>query len=89
MVDATTGGSLMRTPDDAYQLLADMANNAFNWKSERSTRKTIGIHNINTFYALSTLMELLNKKMDNMNVVPYHIQDMNYDLSEEDQDIKA
>ena len=31
MVDATTGGSLMRrTPDDAYQLLDDMANNAFN-----------------------------------------------------------
>ena len=30
MVDATAGESLMRkTPDDAYQLLDDMANNAF------------------------------------------------------------
>ena len=39
MIDATIGGSLMRrTPDDAYQLLDDMANNAFNWQLERSTK---------------------------------------------------
>ena len=32
MVDATAGGSSMRrTLDDAYQLLDDMENNAFNW----------------------------------------------------------
>ena len=35
MVDATASGSLMRkTFDDAYQLLDDMINNAFNWQSE-------------------------------------------------------
>ena len=54
MVDATVGESLMRrTLDDAYQLLDDMANNTFNWQSERSIRKTIGIHSIDTFYIIS------------------------------------
>ena len=54
MVDAIVGGSLIRrTPDDAYQLLDDMANHAFNWKSKRSTRKTVGIHNIDTLSTLS------------------------------------
>ena len=73
MVDATIGGSLMRrTPDDAYQLLDDMANNAFNWQSERSIRKSAGIHSIDTLSSLSAQMELLNKKMDNLNVAPHH-----------------
>ena len=36
MLDATADGSLMkRTPDEAYQLLDDMALNAFNQQSER------------------------------------------------------
>ena len=53
MVDATAGGSLMRmTPDDAYQLLDDMANNAFSWQSKWSTKKSAGIHNIDTLSSL-------------------------------------
>ena len=89
MVDAIVGGSLMKkTSDDAYQLLDDMANNAFNWQSERSIRKTAGNHSIDTLFALSTQMELLNKKMDNINIVSHHAHDMSYDLSEGDQDIQ-
>ena len=73
MVDATAGGSLMRrTPDDAYRLLDDMVNNVFNWQSERTNRKPAGIHNINTLSSLSAQMELLNKKMDGLNVMPHH-----------------
>ena len=54
MVDATTGGSLMRkTPEDAYGLLDDMGLNAYNWNSDRSTRKLSGIHSISTQAALA------------------------------------
>ena len=82
MVDATTSGSLMRRkPNDAYQLLDDMANNAFNWQSEMSNRKSTGIHSIDTLFSLSTQMELLNKKMDNLNVAHHHSQDTSYDLN--------
>ena len=82
MVDATAGGSLMRkTPDDSYQLLDDMANNAFNWQSERSNRKSNGIHNIDTFFSLSAQIELLNKTMDNLNMAHHHSQDTSYDLN--------
>ena len=62
MVDATAGGSLMRTYDDDYQLLDDMANNAFNWQSKRANRKSAGIHSIDTLSSLSAQIKLLNKK---------------------------
>ena len=49
MVDATTGGSLMRrTQKDVYGLLDDMALNAFSWNTDRSARKPSRIHNIST-----------------------------------------
>ena len=49
MVDATTGGSLMRrTPEDAYGLLDDMAVNAFSWNSDSLVRKPFRVHNIST-----------------------------------------
>ena len=60
MVDATTGGSLMRkTPDDAYDLLDDMALNAFNWQSERSVRKPTRVHSIDSYSSLLAKMEAL------------------------------
>ena len=55
MVDATTGGSLMRRiPEEAYGLLDDMALNAFSWNSERQLRKPFGVHSIGTQAALAT-----------------------------------
>ena len=73
MVDAIAGGSLMkRTPDEAYQLVDDMALNAFNWKSEMSTRKPTGIHSIDTLFSLSAQIGLLSKKMDSLNAFPHH-----------------
>ena len=54
MVNATIGRSLIKmTPNEVYQLLNDMTLNAFNWQSERSTRKPVGIHIIDTFSSLS------------------------------------
>ena len=89
MIDVTAGGSLMRkTLDDAYQLLDDMANNAFNWQSERANRKPAGIHSIDTLSSLSAQMELLNKKMDGLNVMPHHAQDSNYDVNGGEQDME-
>ena len=62
MVDATTGGSLMRrTPKNAYSLLDDMALNAFSWNTDRSTRKPYGIHSISTQAALATQVEALQR----------------------------
>ena len=81
MVDATVGGSLMRrTSDDAYQLLDDMANNAFNWQSERANRKPAGIHSIDTLSSLSTQMELLSKKMDSLSTSSKHLKEGSCDL---------
>ena len=89
MVDAKAGGSLMRrTLDDAYQLLDDMANNAFNWQSERANKKPAGIHSIDTLSSLSTQMELLNKKMDGMNVMPHHTQESSYDGGDQDMEFQ-
>ena len=54
MVDATVGGSLIRrTPEDTYGLLDDMAFNAFSWNSDRSSRRPLGVHSINTQAALA------------------------------------
>ena len=62
MVDATIGVSLMRiTLDDAYDLLDDMALNAFNWKSKRSIRKPAGVHSIDSHAALAAQMEALQR----------------------------
>ena len=66
-----------------------MANNVFNWQSERSTGKSVGIHSIDTLSSLSAQMKLLNKKMDNLNMAPHHTQDTSYDLSGGDQDIEV
>ena len=89
MVDAIASGSLIRmTPDDAYQLLNDMANNAFNWQSERANRKPAGIHSIDTFFSLLAQMELLNKKMDGLNVMPHHTQESSYDGGDQDMEFQ-
>ena len=56
-----------------------MENNAFNWQSERANRKPAGLHSIDTLSSLSAQMELLNKKMDGLNVMPHHTQESSYD----------
>ena len=68
MVDAIVGGSLMRrTLKDVYELLNDMALNAFSWNSERSARKLFGIHSISTQVVLSAQVEALQRQLNQMN----------------------
>ena len=62
MVDATTGGSLMRrTLEYAYGLLDDIALNAFSWNTDRTVRKPVGIHSISTQAALAAQVEALQR----------------------------
>ena len=85
MIDATASESLMKmTPEEAYELLEDIAFNAFNQQSQRPTRKPAVIHSIDTLSSLSTQMELLSKKMDNLNSFSNYPKDASCDLSARD-----
>ena len=69
MVDAIVGESLMqRTLKDVYELLNDMALNAFSWNSDKSARKPSEIHSISTQAVLAAQMEALQRQLNQMNV---------------------
>ena len=90
MVDATASESLIkRTPEETYQLLDDMTLNAFNWQLERSNRKPVEIHSIDTLSSLSVQMKLLSKKMDSLCTFPQYPNDTSYDLSVGNQEVKG
>ena len=45
MIDAAIGGTIMRkTPDEAYELLDEMASNGYQWQADRlpMRRPTVG-----------------------------------------------
>ena len=68
MVDATTGGSLMRgTLEDAYGLLDGMALNVFSWNSDISASRPFGIHSMSTQAALVAQVETLQRQLNQMN----------------------
>ena len=50
---------MRRTPKDAYDLLDDMALNAFGWQSEGQLRKPAKIHNIDSQAALAAQVKAL------------------------------
>lgn len=54
LVNAAANGTLMgKTPDEAYDLLEEMATNAFQWPIDRSTpRKALGVHEVDAFTLL-------------------------------------
>ena len=56
----------------------------------RNQREPIENQLVSTVHisSLSVQMELLNKKMDNMNVNSHHTQDFNYALNGGEQEIK-
>src|SRR5262249_53362872 len=70
MIDAAVGGTLNnKTPDAAYALIDEMATNSYQWQVDRaSTKKQAGEHNVDAVTALAAQIELLNKKIDGMNV---------------------
>ena len=60
----------MRTPEDTYKFLDDMALNAFNWQFER--RKSSKIHNISTQTALAAQVEALQRQLAKMDASKMH-----------------
>ena len=77
---------MRRTPDEACDLLEDMALNAFNWQSERSIRRPIGVHSIDSYSSLAAQMETLQQRMDRMNVFTMENQGVSYEYYREDHD---
>ena len=71
---------MRRTLDDAYDLLKDMILNAFNWQSERSARKPIGVHSIHSYSSLTAQIEALQKHMYKMNTSTTQPQMVSYDF---------
>ncbi|KAJ4723309.1 DNA-directed DNA polymerase [Melia azedarach] len=70
MIDAAAGGALMsKTPDEAYQLLEEMASNNYQWPSDRSTqRKVVGVHEIDAITTLTAQVTTLSRQLGTLNV---------------------
>ncbi|XP_031272256.1 uncharacterized protein LOC116130674 [Pistacia vera] len=68
MINAAVGGTLgKKTPEQAYELLEEMASNSYQWPIERlPVRRTSGVHNIDAITALAAQMQALNKKIDGL-----------------------
>ena len=53
MIDTAAGGSLMeKMRDDAYALLDELASNSYQWGSDRTTTKKVGIYEVEALTAL-------------------------------------
>ena len=65
LVDAAAGGSLMgKSLDDAYNLLEEMAANAYQWPSERNiSKKALGVHELDILTTLSSQVASISKHM--------------------------
>ena len=70
MVDAASGGALVnKTLDEAYELIVVMASNNFMKPTDRSAqRRTVSIHDINSFNNLATQVAILNNNFKKLNV---------------------
>lgn len=70
MIDAAAGGTLMgKTPEEAYELLDEMASNNYQWSSDRmAPKRAAGVHEINAFSVLAAQVANLSKQLSNMNV---------------------
>ncbi|KAJ4718833.1 DNA-directed DNA polymerase [Melia azedarach] len=75
LVDAVAGGALIgKSIDEAYELLEEMAANAFQWPSERLTpKKASGVHEVDNISALTAQLATLNKQLGVMTAQSIHI----------------
>ncbi|XP_056169324.1 uncharacterized protein LOC115665665 [Syzygium oleosum] len=82
MIDAAAGGTLNnKTPEEAYNLLEEMASNSYQWPTQRiPVRKASGVREVDAFTAIAAQIEALNKKIDNMSVSGMKIQNMTCDF---------
>ena len=66
LVDVAAGDSLMgKTEEAAYELLEEMASNAYQWPIECSTpKKAYGIYEVDALIALIAQVAVLMKRFD-------------------------
>ncbi|XP_073120512.1 uncharacterized protein [Henckelia pumila] len=81
-IDATSGGTIMRkTPEEAYELLEDIASHTYQWQSDRNIpKRPAGVHQIDEFTTIFALLEGLNKKIDSMIVTAKQVQTITCNL---------
>ncbi|XP_073152284.1 uncharacterized protein [Henckelia pumila] len=67
-IDAAACGNLLRkTPEEGYELLEEMASSSYQAHNERSIpRKTQGVHQVDSFTAISAQLEVMNRKIDSL-----------------------
>ncbi|PON51070.1 hypothetical protein PanWU01x14_219280 [Parasponia andersonii] len=72
LVDAAAGGSLMeKTEEAAYELLEEMAANAYQLPIERSTpKKAYGVHEVDALTTLTAQVTALTKRFDAIHPTP-------------------
>jgi len=69
MIDAAARGSLMvKTTNDAYALLDEIASNSYQWGSDRATAKKADIYEVEALTAIQAQIAALSKKLDTQTV---------------------
>ena len=86
MVDVAADGALLSKPHQAaWDLLEEMAANAYQWPSERATsKKVFGIQENDVLTKLSTQVETLTKQLGNLTANAIHTQPRSCDFCEGD-----
>lgn len=72
MLDVAAGGMFMnKSAEEGQQLMEEMANNAYQWPSERNqARRVVVVHHVDPLTHLSAQIEALGRKFDAMQVMP-------------------
>lgn len=69
MIDAATGGSLMtKTKEETFALLDEISSNSYQWGTERTTPKKVGIFEVDVFTSLEAQVAALTKKLESQTV---------------------
>ncbi|XP_073308362.1 uncharacterized protein [Primulina huaijiensis] len=70
MIDAAACGNLLRkTAEEGYELLEEMAASSYHPQSERNNqRRSAGVHQVTDFSAITTQLDVLNRKLDGLNM---------------------
>lgn len=68
MIDAANGGAFNnKTPEEAYNLIEVMANNNYMRTPERnSTRRSAGVHEVDSYTALAAQLTNIQKQLGNV-----------------------
>ncbi|XP_019052130.1 PREDICTED: uncharacterized protein LOC109114251 [Nelumbo nucifera] len=79
--DAAAGDSINnKTPEVVHAHIEEMAANNYQWHSERAqVKKQLGLHNVDTYTALSMQIRALSKKIEEMQMAALHVQSVTCD----------